>query len=499
VLVHGGLGRGEKEVFMSSAIEELRPEALWRHFADISGIPRCSKNEEAAARHVVETAQRLGLESRQDDAGNVVVRKPASPGREGVRSVCLQGHLDMVCEKNADSGHDFTRDPIRLVREGNLLRADGTTLGADNGIAVATMLALMEDRGLEHGPLELLFTVDEETGLTGAGNLQSDFLESRTLVNLDSEDEGILYVGCAGGRDTGGRWPAAREAPAGKVVAARLEVKGLRGGHSGLDIHLGRGNAIKILTRVLLRLAEIGGRVARLEGGNKRNALPREASAEFFLPRSRIKRAEKLVAGLEATIKAELSLADPDLSVTLSVCGEGEGQALKRHLQKKILRAVCALPHGVIRMSPDIEGLVQTSTNVAVVQTLDGEIRLETSQRSSVASEIEEIAETVASVFLLAGAAVESGAGYPGWQPDLNSEILAVAKSTFRDCFGREPEVAAVHAGLECGIIGEKFPGMDMVSLGPTLEAVHSPEERIHIDTVERFWDYLLAILRNVT
>ncbi len=483
---------------MSSAIEGLKPEALWRHFADISHIPRCSKNEEAAARHVVETARRIGLEARQDEAGNVVVRKPASPGREGTRSLCLQGHLDMVCEKNADRDHDFTSDPIRLVREGNLLRADGTTLGADNGIAVATMLALMEDRDIEHGPLELLFTVDEETGLTGAGSIGPDFLESRTLLNLDSEDEGILYVGCAGGRDTNGSWAAGREAPAGKVLAARLEVKGLRGGHSGLDIHRGRGNAIKIVNRVLLRLVEIGGRVARLEGGNKRNALPREASADLFLPRSRIGRAEKLVAGLGETLKAELTGADPDLSVTLSVRGEEEGHVLKRPLQKKILRAICALPHGVIRMSQDIEGLVQTSTNVAVLRTTEDAIHLETSQRSSVASEIEEIAETVAAVFLLAGAGVESGTGYPGWQPDLDSEILGVATSTFRDLYGREPEAAAVHAGLECGIIGEKFPGMDMVSFGPTLEAVHTPEERIHIDTVERFWEHLLAILRTM-
>ena len=483
---------------MSDALEGLTPEALWRHFGDISRIPRGSKNEAAAARHVMGAAQRFGLEAEQDEAGNVIVRMPASPGREGVRSVCLQGHLDMVCEKNADVDHDFTRDPIRLVRDGNFLRADGTTLGADNGIAVATMLAIMENRELEHGPLELLFTVDEETGLTGAGSLRSDFLASRTLVNLDSEDEGILYVGCAGGRDTGGRWPAAWEPPAGKVVGARLEVKGLRGGHSGLDIHRGRGNAIKILARVLVRLADLGVRIAGLDGGNKRNALPREASAELFIPRSRTARAEKLVATFGMVVKSEFSGPDPDVSVTLTVRGEEEGRVLKRHMQKKILRAIRALPHGVIRMSHDIEDLVQTSTNVAVLRTGEDEITMETSQRSSVASEIDEIAEAVAAVFLLSGASVESGSGYPGWQPDLDSQILAVATSTFRDLYGKEPEVAAVHAGLECGIIGEKFPGMDMVSLGPTLEAVHSPEERIHIDTVERFWDYLLAILRNV-
>ena len=483
---------------MSHALEGLKPEALWRHFKEISRIPRGSKNEAAAARHVMEAAQRFSLEASQDEAGNVVVRKPASAGREGVRSLCLQGHLDMVCEKNADRDHDFLRDPIRLVRDGAFLRADGTTLGADNGIAVATMLAVMEHRELEHGPIELLFTVDEETGLTGAGGLRSDALRSRTLVNLDSEDEGILYVGCAGGRDTGGCWRVDREPPAGKVVAARLDVTGLRGGHSGLDIHRGRGNAIKILNRVLAALADIGARVAHLEGGNKRNALPREAHAELFLPRGRAARAAKLVDGLRTVLKAEFSGVDPDLAVALSVRGEKEGRVLKRHHQKRIVRAIRALPHGVARMSHAIEGLVQTSTNVAVLRTEGDEIRMETSQRSSVASEIAEIAETVAAVFLLAGASVESGTGYPGWQPDMNSEILATAQSTFRDLYGREARVAAVHAGLECGIIGEKFPGMDMVSLGPTIEAVHSPEERIRIDTVERFWEYLLAILRNV-
>jgi len=483
---------------MSNALAGLKPEPIWRYFGEVSSIPRGSKNEAAVARHVLETAQRLGLEAKQDAAGNVLVKKPASRGREMVRSICLQGHLDMVCEKNAEKVHDFTKDPIELVRKDNILMADGTTLGADNGIAIATMLAVMENTGLEHGPLELLFTVDEETGLTGAGSLQPDSLGSRTLLNLDSEEEGILYVGCAGGKETTGKWKLDLQAPVGKVAAVEIRVKGLRGGHSGLDIDKGRGNAIGILNRVLLRLAEIGARVTSLRGGNKRNAIPREAEALVFLTKDKVRKAGKLVRELEETFKAEVSSVDPELAVTMTVLGEKEGKVLSRPLQKKILQTISALPHGVIKMSADIPGLVETSTNVAVITTGDESITLATSQRSSVASEIQEIGETVASVLALGGAEVEAGSGYPGWKPNLESEILRVARSTYSALYGKEAQVKAVHAGLECGIIGEKFPGMDMVSLGPTLEAVHSPEEKIYIDTVERFWDYLLEILQRI-
>lgn len=484
---------------MSEALAGLQPELVWKYFGEISRIPRGSKNEAAAARYVLEVAERFGLEARQDEVGNVVVRKPATPGREGARGVCLQGHLDMVCEKNRDKEHDFTRDPIELVRDGNVLTANGTTLGADNGIAVAAQLALMEDSTVEHGPLELLFTVDEETGLTGASRLQEDFLESRILLNLDSEDEGILTVGCAGGQDTLGSWKLDRQPPTGKPVAARLRVQGLRGGHSGLDIGRGRGNAIKLLARTLLRLAEIGARVSSMEGGSKRNAIPREAEARICFPKSRARRAGKLVQALEESFKAEIASVDPDLSMTLEILEEPPAEVLRRPLQKKILNTLSALPHGVIKMSADIPELIETSTNVAVLTTSGDSLTLATSQRSSVASEIEEISETVRSIFTLGGAAVEAGAGYPGWKPDLDSEILQVAKSTYASLYGSEPKIEAVHAGLECGIIGERFPGMDMVSFGPTLEAVHSPEERIYIDTVERFWEYLLAILRNVS
>ncbi len=484
---------------MSSPIAGLQPESVWKYFAEISRIPRCSGNERRIADYVLETAKQLGLEARQDRAMNVVVRKPASRGREGAPSVCLQGHLDMVCEKNKDVEHDFGTDPIEIVREGNVLRAKGTTLGADNGIAVATNLAIMADRSLEHGPLEFLFTVDEETGLTGAGALKPGFLESKILINLDSEEEGALYVGCAGGRDTKGSWRLERtRAPAGSSPL-RLKVAGLRGGHSGLEIDKGRGNAIKALARVLSALQGLGARLAQIEGGNKRNAIPREAEALLFVPKQSSRKVRTLVQGFNSAIKAELATVDPDLSITLEdVADDPARRVLKRGDQERLLRTLLALPHGVTKMSADIPGLVETSTNLAVISSQDGQVTLETSQRSSVASEMQEIVQTVVAILELAGASVVQEAGYPGWKPDMGSAVLAVARSTYAELFGREPEVKAVHAGLECGIIGETYPGMDMVSFGPTLLEVHSPDEMIYIDTVERFWDFLLALLKNV-
>lgn len=483
---------------MSDAIKGLKPERLWEYFAEIAKIPRCSKHEAKMTEYVVKTARKLGLEAEADNVGNVVVRKPASPGRQKAPSVCLQGHLDMVCEKNKDKVHDFGKDPIELVRKGNVLMANGTTLGADNGIAIATSLAIMEDKSLEHGPMEFLFTVDEETGLIGANNVTPGFVKSRTLLNLDSEEEGALYVGCSGGRDTTGTWTLDLEAVPAGMKAAELKVTGLKGGHSGLEIHKGRGNAIKIIVRVLMRLTDLGARVSSVDGGNKRNAIPREAEAKVFIPKKKWEEAAAAVAELNATIQTEFATVDSGLTVTISELKGGKGSVIKKGLQKKMLRTVLGLPHGVIKMSPDIPDLVETSTNVAVIQTTKKAISLATSQRSSVESENAEICQTVASVFELGGAAVAGGSGYPGWKPNLDSNILKLAKSTYKSMHGKDPEVKAIHAGLECGIIGAKIPGMDMVSMGPTLEGVHSPDEKIHIDTVERFWDYLLAVLKNV-
>lgn len=483
---------------MPSAIEGLKPELVWKYFAEISNVPRCSKNEAAMTKYVMDIAKRFGLEAKADKHGNVVVKKPATRGKEKVGRVCLQGHLDMVCEKNKDKVHDFSKDPIELVRKGNVLMANGTTLGADNGIAVATNLAIMEDQSLEHGPLEFLFTVDEETGLTGASNLAGDFLESRTLLNLDSEEEGSLYVGCSGGKDTIGTWKLDFEKAPGQTTCCTVHVAGLRGGHSGLEIDKGRGNAIKILNRALILLGDIGARLSSVDGGNKHNAIPREAEGMIFIPKKKLDEAFAIVKEFNTTVKAELSSVEPDLSVILSEGKGKKGKVIRKGQQRRILQTIAGLPHGVIKLSADIPGLVETSTNVAVIRTGKKTITLATSQRSSVASEILEIVQSVASIFTLGDADAVTMDGYPGWKPNLDSPILKVAKSTYRSLNGRDPEVKAIHAGLECGIIGERFPGMDMVSFGPTLEGVHSPDEKIYIDTVERFWNYLLAILKNV-
>ncbi|HZY09977.1 MAG TPA: aminoacyl-histidine dipeptidase [Bacteroidota bacterium] len=484
---------------MSEAIRGLKPELVWKYFAEISRIPRGSKNERAIAEYVIDRAKRLGLVAKQDKAGNVIVKKPAHPLYTHVRSIALQGHLDMVCEKNADTVHDFTKDPIDLIRKGNVIMANGTTLGADNGIAVATNLAIMEDKTIEHGPLELLFTVDEETGLTGAQNLESDFLESKTLMNLDSEEEGVLYVGCSGGRDTLATFSVSFENAPKNTIAALLNVKGLKGGHSGLEIDKNRGNAIKILNRALLRLNELGIRLSSIEGGNKRNAIPRECKALVFVPKAKLAEAHRIVDGVQETIKAEILSADPDFVILLTETSVGKiVKVMKKAQQIQLCSAISALPRGVVKMSSDIVGLVETSTNVAVISTTKKAVVIATSQRSSIASELDEAVDTISSIFRLAGAKVKSTDGYPGWKPNLESKILKVAKESYRQLYGKEPAVKAIHAGLECGIIGEKFPGIDMVSFGPTLEGVHSPDEKIYIDTVEKYWRFLLAILKNV-
>jgi dipeptidase D len=484
---------------MSQAIEGLQPELFWRYFAEISRIPRPSKHEELVANYVLDTAAELGLFAQKDSCGNVVVRKPASPGREGVRSVCLQSHLDMVCEKNVDKVHDFMKDPIELVRKGDLMMANGTTLGADNGVGVATNLAVMADRSLVHGPLELLFTVEEEIGLTGALNLSPVLLESRTLLNLDSEEEGALYVGCAGGKDSCARWTPARESVPADAAAFVLSLKGLKGGHSGLEIDKGLGNAIKLLNRALLRLGEVGARLCSINGGNMRNAIPRECSALLFLPKENLAQAAAVVAELDAAFRAELSSIDPGLVLSLTPQESTRAaKVLAKADQRRLCRAIAALPSGVQHMSADIPGLVETSSNVSVISTISGDITLVTSQRSSVASRLTEIVQTVEAICELAGAAIDISEGYPGWRPNLESPILKVATGCYRSLYGKEAEVKAVHAGLECGIIGERIPGMDMISFGPTLESVHSPDEKIYIGSVGKFWDFLVTILKSV-
>lgn len=482
---------------MSSAIEGLKPELVWKYFAEISKIPRGSKNETAIINYVLDVAKKLALEVKKDKIGNIAVYKPPSPGKENVPVVVLQGHLDMVCEKNKDKVHDFTKDPIELVREGNVLHANGTTLGADNGIGVAISLAIMEDKTLQHGPLEFLFTVDEETGLTGAQNLEPGFLRGKILINLDSEEEGALYVGCSGGQDTIGTLPIQFEQIPSDYVSFGISITGLRGGHSGLDINAGRANALKLLNRLLWNLNNsIDIRISKFEGGNKRNAIPREAEAIVFIPKDKVDYLKNEARNFESIFRSEYSKSDDGVKITVNETSATK--VLKKQDSDNLLNLLYSIPHGVIAMSSDIPNLVETSTNLAIVNFTENNIVISTSQRSSVASSKKDIVSQVSSVFRLAGAKVENSEGYPGWKPNLNSKILSISKLVYKNLFGKEPEIKAVHAGLECGIIGEKFPGMDMISMGPTLEAVHSPDEKIYIDTVEKFWKYLIEILKNI-
>lgn len=483
---------------MVQDILELSPGIVWRYFAEVSRIPRCSRNEEQVGDYVVEVAKGLGLEVERDGAGNVIVRKPASPGLEDAPIVVLQSHLDMVCEKNSDVDHDFQREGITLVVDGKWVRACGTTLGADNGVGVATMLAVMETT-FDHGPLELLFTVDEETGLNGASSLSPDALKGRLFLNLDSEEEGELCIGCAGGADTNMSLPLTPVDPSTLDVAAvHVRVHGLRGGHSGVDIHEGRANAIKVLARVLMRGMETsGGRIhlAEMEGGNKRNAIPREARVVVLVPVDSIE-TFMLNAGEEAdAIAFEHRSVEPHFHVDIEAVGM-PARAFDPDSSTRALRALHALPNGVMAMSHEIPDLVETSTNIGVIGLESDALKVTISTRSSIRSALEWVRGMHRTIAVLAGGEVEELDGYPGWTPDLGSTTLRIVKAVHADLFGEEPQVKAIHAGLECGILKDKYPDMDMVSFGPQIENPHSPDERVRISSVENFWTLLRESLR---
>ncbi|NJD20208.1 MAG: aminoacyl-histidine dipeptidase [Gemmatimonadetes bacterium] len=477
-------------------VSDLEPKPLWRHFDQILTIPRGSREEAKMRAHVVGGATRNGLEHRVDATGNVVVRKPASPGRENAPAVILQAHLDMVNEKNSDVAFDFTKDAIRPLRDGEYLTADGTTLGSDNGVGVAAMLAVMEDTDLVHGPLELLFTIDEETGLTGAATLDPTLLSAKRLINLDSEEEGALTVGCAGGSHTELTLSLdAVPAPAG-ATAHRVRLFGLNGGHSGVDIHLQRGNAVQLLARMLLAAGQPVF-LAGIEGGNKHNAIPREAWATVVIPEGA---AGDFLARLEARfqgVKGEFSVPEPGMRMEVADAAV-PGTVWSADAGVRVLRLLVALPHGVAAMSNDIRGLVETSSNLASVKVADGAVKVLLSSRSSVASGMEWIRGKIDAVAMLAGARADHHDGYPGWKPDLGSQLLGVVRSVHTRVLGSEPRVEAIHAGLECALIGKLVPGMDMISMGPQIEFPHSPNERVKIDSVGRFWDLLTGTLKEL-
>jgi dipeptidase D len=481
-----------------SFVSELQPTNLWGHFDTILTIPRGSKKEDAARAHVVSIAEKAGLDHVVDSVGNVVVRKPGTDGRENAPAVVLQSHLDMVQEKNSGTDFDFDKEAIRPVLDGEYLTADGTTLGSDNGIGVAAMLAILEADDIAHGPLEFLFTIDEETGLTGAGGLAEDLLEGRRLINLDSEEEGVLTIGCAGGADTHLTLPVVRSGIPEGWQAISIRVEGMKGGHSGVDIHLQRGNAVRLLGRVLYvcqSREEL--RVASFKGGNAHNAIPREADAIIVAPRAAAEAIRGLLECEFEAIRLELQSIDPDFAWKV---GETRlpADAIDAPGTRKMLELVAALPHGVLGMSPDIEGLVETSTNLAVVKDGPDSVKVLTSTRSSVMSALAAVRQRIQAIGSLAGAEVQEKDGYPGWKPDTSSEVLKVMAEVYESETGEKPEVGAVHAGLECGIIGEKYPGMDMISFGPQIDFPHSPDERVKVPSVEPFWRVLVATLERM-
>jgi dipeptidase D len=480
-------------------IRDLKPALIWSIFDDITRVPRPSKKEEKIRQYLLDFAAKHNIAVKTDAIGNVVMSKPATPGHEDAPTVILQGHMDMVCESN-DKNFDFNTTPITTIIDGEWVHADGTTLGADNGIGMAASLAVMADDSLVHGPVEALFTVDEETGLTGAYNLGDGMINGSILLNLDSEDDAEIFVGCAGGVDTTCTFSYAPELAPGNNHYLRVSIANGLGGHSGGDIHLGRANANKLLARFVWTLMQkYPVSIAEIDGGNLRNAIPRAAHAVIGVPVAKkdevvslfnvfVADVEREYADLEPTMKLDIETVDKPATVVDAKTGNA------------LIKAIYSAPHGVISMSRELENLVETSTNLASVKMLpDNKIVVTTSQRSSVDSRKWDIAHQVQALFELAGATVTHGDGYPGWAPNMNSRIMEIARDTYTELYGKVPAIKAIHAGLECGLFLEKYPHLDMVSFGPTLRGVHSPTEKMHIPAVERFWGQLTRILEKVS
>lgn len=482
---------------MNEHLDNLEPKAVFQQFKPILSVPRPSKKEEKMTKYLENWGKEHNLETIVDAIGNVIIRKPATKGMENRKMVCLQSHIDMVCEKNSDKVFDFEKDAIETYVEDGWLKAKGTTLGADDGIGVATALAILHADNIEHGPLECLFTVDEETGLTGSMNLSSDALKSNILLNLDSEDEGEMFIGCAGGMDTLGYMPFSWEENK-ETLAYSLMVKGLKGGHSGDDINKGRACANKALNRMLWAMNQkFEIRLADFDGGNLRNAIAREAKAIFSIKAENEKAMQEMIACFTSNLQYEFRTTEPDMQVEL-VKVEAPKQVVDKVSQDKLFDVIYAVPHGVLAMSREIENFVETSTNLASIKIKDNCFHIVTSQRSSVESALKAAATRVEACLRLVGAKVEHTDGYPGWSPNTDSEILNVVVASYERLFGKKPIVRAIHAGLECGLIGEKYPKMDMISYGPTLRGVHSPDEKMDIHTLEMFWQHTLDILKNI-
>ena len=477
-------------------MKNLAPKAVWEHFYSLTQIPRPSGKKEEVSAFLAAYGKSLGLETIVDTIGNVIIRKPASPGYENHPGVILQGHMDMVPQKNNDTVFDFEKDPIEAYVDGEWVTAQGTTLGADNGIGVAAAMAILADKSVVHPPLEVLVTVDEETGMYGAFALEGGMLQGKTLLNLDSEAEGELYVGCAGGVDTTAKFHYTPVEVEEGDVAIKVSVKGCKGGHSGCDIHLQRANANKLLFRFLKdAVANYEARLAYVEGGSLRNAIPREAAAVITIPAEGVDEIMDLVAEYENLFVAEYDGVEDNIQLTATEV-ECPATELPEDVQDFLIHAITACPHGVYRVIPEMPDVVETSNNLAMLVTEDNCVTVMCLTRSSVESRKEELQSIIESVFAMAGAEVVFSGSYPGWKPNLNSHILQVMKTTYQENYGVEPRVIIIHAGLECGIIGRNYPGMDMISFGPTIKYPHSPDEKVNIPSVAKFYEYLLATLK---
>lgn len=481
---------------MSEQIRQLEPSALWNHFSDLNAVPRASKKEEQVIAFMMDFGEKLGLPTSRDETGNVIIKKPASQGYEDRTVVALQSHLDMVHQKNADTDFDFATQGIRMLLEGDWVRAEGTTLGADNGIGVAAIMTLLASDEIPHPPLEALFTIDEETGMTGAKGLEGGLLSAKYMLNLDTEDDNELTIGCAGGIDVIGQGSYTTESAEG-LSYFQVKVSGLSGGHSGMEIHLGRGNANKLMNRFLLASAqEHKLRLASIDGGGLRNAIPRESVAVVGVPRDSQEAFLKSLAETAKVYSAEHGTTDPQVS--LQATPTEQTGLLEADFQARLLRAVYAIPNGIYRMSPDVEGLVQTSSNLARVLIKDGAFSIQCLCRGSVDSEKYDMAQALKAAMELAGATVKFEGAYPGWAPMPESGIVKLMSELYREIFAEDAHVNACHAGLECGILGQNYPAMEMISFGPNIRGAHSPDERVQVSSVQKTWKLLLKTLERV-
>ena len=481
-----------------SEIRNLEPKAVWEIFQQLCDIPRPSKKEQKAAEFAKKFGEDLGLETIMDEIGNVIIKKPATPGMEDRKTVVLQGHLDMVPQKNNNIEHDFETDPIQAYVDGEWVTARDTTLGADNGIGVAASMAVLKSKDIVHGPLEVLLTIDEETGMTGAENLKGGILNADILINTDSEDEGELYIGCAGGVDTNAKFYFKEENVPADSKAFRIDVTGLKGGHSGMDIPLGRGNSNKIIDRVLYTVNKsLDIRLADIQSGSLRNAIPREGFAVVTVPNAQVGEFKTFIDELIPQIKSELSVTEPDLNIAYTQT-DMPAKVIDEKTSNNLIKALYGFPNGVIRMSDAMEGLIETSTNLAIVKKQNNFIEVSSLQRSSVDSAKEDLANMIRCVLELAGAEVVHEGAYPGWKPNINSPILKTMQDVYNNKWGKVPEIKAIHAGLECGIIMENYPNLDTISFGPTIRYPHSPDEKVNIKTVGMFFEFLVETLKNI-